>query len=199
MNNKGFTLVELLATIVIIGLVMGIATNNVLKHIKTTKTQSEKIFIEKTTKLIDEYLSTNGSNLTVKGPNISFEKEYYGYSKNKDKEGSTKEIVTANELNGFNISELINKNLVDINDFINPSNKKRCLEKNNTGTYIKNPQIRVWKDSDYVYYYYIDLSKTNTSCDISEANGIISTITPSLCLQISNASYDAEKRKCIIS
>ena len=36
-------------------------------------------------------------------------------------------------------------------------------------------EIKVYKDSDYVYYYYVDLSETNTSCDISEENGIIDT------------------------
>ena len=47
MNNKGFTLVELLATIVILGVVMGIATYGVLSAINNSKLKSENCSLKK--------------------------------------------------------------------------------------------------------------------------------------------------------
>ncbi len=194
MNNKGFTLIELLATIVILGLVMGIATNGVISYINTSKKRSELLFVEKTSKLIDDYLSLKGSTLSIVTNNAyTFNKEYEDL---REKEKKRTEEVTVNELESFNLSNIIDENLVDINDFINPSNKEKCLVINNTGEYINNPQIKVWKDTDFVYYYYADLSEDNTSCNISKENGIISNIPEKLCTQMSG-NYD--EGKCILS
>lgn len=64
MNRKGFTLIELLATIVILGIVGGIATYGVINTINTSKLKSEKIFVDKLSNLIDDYLDLYSSELT---------------------------------------------------------------------------------------------------------------------------------------
>ena len=65
LNNKGYTLVELLATIVVIAVIMGIATNGVISVIKTSRIKSEKIFVDSLETAIEGYLSVKGSSIEV--------------------------------------------------------------------------------------------------------------------------------------
>ena len=46
LNNKGFTLIEVLVVIAMIALIAGIAIPNVLSSINTSKSVSEKAMIE---------------------------------------------------------------------------------------------------------------------------------------------------------
>ena len=59
LNSKGFTLVELLATIVILAIISGIATYGVIGAINKSKAKSEQIFVDKLSNLIDDYLDLN--------------------------------------------------------------------------------------------------------------------------------------------
>lgn len=172
MNNKGFTLVEILAVIVILGLIMGIATTGVLSAINTSKNKSEKIFVDKISTAIDSYLTQNGSSLPKKTDLI------YEFKKcqKKGKE-DTCSSVQAYELESITINDLITKNILIKEDAINPKNKKQCFKK-------QSPTIRIFKDSDYVYYYYLDLSGNNTDCEISQENAIINTLPAALKEQV---------------
>ena len=171
MGRKGFTLVELLATIVIMSLVLGIASYSVIGIINTSKEKSEKIFVDKIGVAIEQYIALEGRKL-VKDNN-------YNYTFNKCKTSSCNDIkeVEATEL--FDGSEyvklnvLIEKNFFEDNKLINPVNKKNCLDG-------KEPIIRIFRDSDYVYYYYVDLSGDKTSCEISSENAIINTLPDGL-------------------
>ena len=194
MNNKGFTLVELLATIVILGVVMGIATYGVLSAINNSKLKSEKLFTEKIGDSIKGYLSYYGTK------DLSPTETTYTFNKctrtNTDGECEINKTVSASEqkkLEGINtynditIETITSVNLKSFNkeDLINPRTKKNCVEG-------KNPIIRVFKDSDYVYYYYLDLSANNTSCEISDENAIVTNIPKGLCNSLSG-TYDSEK------
>lgn len=166
MNNKGFTLIELLATLVILSLVMGIASAGVTSYIKTSKNKSEKVFVEKLSSSIEAYINLNGSNL----PKI--DNTTYSFLKCRTSTCNTDEnsyTATAYQVTSIYLTDLISAKIIDEAKVINPSNKEKCLSNG------KNPEIKVYKDSDYVYYYYVDLSETNTSCDISKENGIIDT------------------------
>lgn len=203
MNNKGFTLIELLATVVILGLIMGIATTGAVNYINSSKKKSEHIFVEKTGKLIEEYISLKGMSLNMTSNTYTFTKLYGVGTNTANTDGSDNVIAT--ELTNVKLSALIDQNLVDINSFINPLNKEKCLIKVNN-TYQKNPNIRVFKDEDLVYYYYVDLSETNTSCNISKDNGILTNIPENLCTAIGKKEIDSnrfdyfntDKRKCIL-
>jgi len=46
LNNNGFTLVEVLAVIIIISIILGIAIPNVMTSVNTSKNSSEKILID---------------------------------------------------------------------------------------------------------------------------------------------------------
>lgn len=134
MNNKGFTLVELLATIVILGLVMGIATYGVISAIDSSKKKSEEVFVSKFTSAIDSYLALNGDKLGEKSGG-----------------GSSSPDQNLVELNSFKLSDLADEDLIDRDKFINPRNKKDC--------YNGDATIRVFRDKQYVYYYYFDFKQ----------------------------------------
>lgn len=167
MNNKGFTLVEVLAVVVILGIILGIATYSVIGIIETSRTKSEQIFVEKLSKLIDDYIDLESSNFKEFGAFYDFQK-----CNNSDAcyESTAREInkITCDGNDcSFHLSDLVDAGLVLEDDIKNPRNKKYCLDD-------KDPVITIYKDSEYVYYYYVNLSGDKTSCGI-EKNGIIDT------------------------
>ena len=105
MNNKGFTLVELLATIVILGIVMGIASYGVISAINSSKDKSQDVFVGTFVKAIDSYLSMNASN---------FE------DGNKDNG-----MIS---LGSISLNDLINAKFIDQDKFVNPKNKMSCYK-----------------------------------------------------------------------
>lgn len=174
MNRKGFTLVELLAVIVILGVIGGIATIGVLSTINKSKDKSETIFVDKLSTLIEEYLdlyrgelqeSDNTEYTFTKCENKSCTKNYKSKAKELTKE------------DGITIQDLIAKGIVHPEDLVNPKNKKKCFN-DNDDTKPDNTTIRVYRDDEYVYYYYVDLS--NTSCELSNDNKIIDTLPDKL-------------------
>ena len=173
MNNKGFTLVELLAVIVILSLVMGIASYGVLSAIESSKNSSEKIFVEKIGGLIDEYLALKGSRLGLKNSDnpILWCKKGSCSSDNSD-------LDSTYELNSFSFNDIIDEDLIDEDQIVNSRNKKNCFGNGSNNS--KNPIVRVFRDSDYVYYYYVDLRGNKTYCEVSNDNGVINTLPSNL-------------------
>lgn len=170
MGRKGFTLVELLATIVILSVILGIASYSVIGIINTSKKKSEKIFVDKIGVAIEEYIGLYGSSLSKGADSYTF-KKCNTSNCNETKDVEVFELYKNGESVELNI--LIEENFFDDENLVNPVNKKDCL----SGV---NPKIRIFKDSDYVYYYYVDLSGSNTSCEISDENGIINTLPSEL-------------------
>lgn len=177
MNNKGFTLIELLGVLVLLSVILGVATFSVFSVIESSKTKSEKLFVEKLSDSIDDYLDLNGSSLDNG-------LEEYVFSKCMDKNCQNKYEVFAYSLQNcvgdddckVRLSDLVEEGLVKEEDVINPRNSKQCLDIEKG----IDPEIVIFKDSDYVYYYYVDLSGDNTLCDISLENGFINTLPDSL-------------------
>lgn len=179
-NNKGFTLVELLATIVLIAILGGIATVSVIGVINTSKNKGEKIFVDKIETAIETYLSLNSSSFSKKPDGLTgkffkdtgrkkddetpdtVERDYYEYKYKYNNEN-------------FTLDKLVEAKLISSDTFINPKNKMQCFD---NGEY-PYPEIRVFKDSDFVTYYYVSLEKNN--CDIDEGNWIITNIPKNLC------------------
>lgn len=172
MNRKGFTLVELLAVIVILGVIGGIATMGVLSTINKSKEKSEAIFVDKLSTLIEEYLDLSRGDLAYK------DTATYTFNKCEDStctnsyEATAKELVK-NDANDVTIQDLITSGLINKEDLVNPKNKEKCFDHSG-----ENYNIRVFRDDEYVYYYYVDLS--NSNCELSEDNSIINTLPDSL-------------------
>ena len=193
MGNKGFTLIEMLAVVLILSIIMGIATNGVISYINTSKIKSEKIFVDKIANYIDSYIVLYGSSMNTIGNEYTF-KKCKKLTKNNDELEciySNSYDVTAIELNSFSLDKITEgnnnegyANLVEKDDLVNPGNKKKCFDETN------NPYVRVFRDSDYVYYYYVDLS--NNVCEIHEENKIINNIPDNLCASIKNKGVNLE-------
>ena len=177
MNNKGFTLVEMLAVVVILAIISGIAVNGVLSYINTSKKKSEEIFVQNLETYIDNYLDLYNGELNTTNTTYTFEK-----CKRVNQSGECYD-VKAYQLDSFSILNITEADvkLVDKNDLINPANKKQCFTS-------ANPSIKVYKDEDFVYYYYLDL-KGNNNCDITE-NTIITNLPTALCKKIFGESLE---------
>ena len=168
MNNKGFTLIELLATIVILSLVMGISVSGVMDAINYSKDRGEKLFVSKLSKSIDDYINLKGSSMVQSGSTYTFDK--------KNNIGNSTYGVSAYQLkknsgNSFQIMDLVSEKLVDQVKLVNPKNKKQCFDNSH------NPVIEVYRDSDYVYYYYVQFNSGNNRCEL---NTCISTLPSGL-------------------
>ena len=168
MNNKGFTLIELLATVVVLSLVLGIATHGVISAINNSKTRGEELFVTQLSKIIDGYIEEYGSSLQVVGSTYTFSK--------KNNLGNSTYSVESNQVKNSGRSiyvlDLVNGGFIDEAKFINPKNKKKCFGQRN------NPEIKIYRDSDFVYYYSIDLS--NNLCEIEQDHAKINTLPDEL-------------------
>ena len=189
MDNKGFTLVEVLATIVILAVIMGIASYGVLNVIKTSKEKSEKIFLDKLGETIETYIKQNKFNFEfedsaagsftkcrmVKDDGSCFEED--------PEQVSFSKIKTPIKLKTIQDSNLINNNII-----INPKNKLECIS-----TEI-NPEIDIYRDEDMVYYYYVNMS--NSACEVDENNKNVTNIPQNLCNSLSEYNYNESLKVC---
>lgn len=181
MNRKGFTLVELLAVVALLGVIGGIATMGVLSTINKSKEKSEAIFVDKISTLIEEYLDLNRGDLEYM--NMDPETSGYSFDKCENKDCSKSYGATAKELvkkdghSYVTIQDLITTGLIGEADLVNPKNKEKCF--NNS---VENYNIRVFRDDEYVYYYYVDLS--SNTCNLSEDNSKINTLPESLATKV---------------
>ena len=151
MNNKGFTLVELLATIVILGIVMGIASYGVINAINSSKNKSEEVFVNKLGTFIDSYIVENTSIFNDNIKCGSFIKKIYSGDK----------TVDISKVGSFSITELVDKEFVDRSKFVNPKNKEDC--------YNSSVSVNVYRDDDYVYYYSVNF---NGVCGLRKYNSL---------------------------
>lgn len=135
MNRKGFTLVELLAVIVIMAIVLVIAIPSSISGYKKTKLKAEETFVKRLSQVVDSYTTLNITDISF--PSI-------GETKIK-KDGENKQ-VTVYRVN-ISIQNLIEENIISKSDYINPNNKdKECNV---------NAEIEIYKDSDFVYCHKI--------------------------------------------
>ena len=168
MNNKGFTLIELLATIALLAIVGGIATVGVISAINNSKLKSEKIFVDKISNLIDEYLILNKPTYEVTNSKKEFEK----CSRADDCYTVTATQIKKSNEESIYLKDLVDANIIEEDQLVNPKNKEKCF-------ITANPEIVIYKDEDYVYHYYVDLSNNN-DCDINYENSLIDNMPENL-------------------
>lgn len=135
MNRKGFTLIEVLAVIVIMGILLVMVVPNVLSVYRDSRLKSEEIFLGRLSQTIDSYVK-------LKSNEIEF----------KDSISATKDSNTVTVYHGeISIQDILNSNLLTTSNFINAGNKNATC---NT-----DAVISVYRDTDYVYCYKIKSSE----------------------------------------
>lgn len=143
MKKNGFTLVELLATLVILGIVVGITIVSVNGSLSKAKEGTEKVFIKTLNDAISLYLDYNGNDLVY--GNVP------GNASCEVVKSSGNSLVKYSSINFQNI---IDDGILSESDFKNPANETvRC----------DASTINVYRDSDYVYYYSYTLNCLSNS------------------------------------
>lgn len=130
MNNKGFTLVELLVTIILVGVLGAIAYTTVINVYDASKKKNEDIFIGRLSNVIDDYIALYHDDYN------------YSYYKESVKETGT---VSVSRSDLVSLDKLGEKKLVNL-PIINPRNKNTC-----------DGDFYIYKDSDYVFCFSIIL------------------------------------------
>lgn len=134
MNKKGFTMIELLAVIVVLGIILVITFPNITDVLKGSKLKTEEAFIDRLSQSIDSYVTLNSGS-------IGFTKDEKSYYKPNEEEPVVvyKGTIT--------IQDIINDGIINEKDYKNPANENVNCN--------KSAQIDVYRDSDYVYCHKI--------------------------------------------
>ena len=155
MNRRGFTLVELLATLVILGVVLGITIVSVNGIFKDSKNKTEDVFVGTIKDAMEIYLSSSD----VKDLDFSVE-----CSNTLNKSFGNRKVYKAYT----NFGEVINSDYRPISqsDLVNPANEDVSCRLG------ENISINIYRDEDFVYYYSVD--KSNFGCLLGE--GVINNL-----------------------
>ena len=153
MNKKGFTLVELLATLVILGIVVGIAIIGITGVFKNTKAKTENVFVSTLEDALDIYLDSDARRLSFSSTSMCTSKNIYESSSN----------LTFNDVINSNYSPL------QENDLVNPANEAVVCN--------SNAKVDIYRDDNYVYYYKVN--KNDFGC--LKNSGYITNL-PSECI-----------------
>ena len=182
MNKKGFTLIELIATIVVLGIVVGITVVGINYNIDNAKKKSENVFIGTLMDAIEMYFDDNGSV-----SKLNWSANTVGTIDKVKK--SNVPVYEASSLISFeNIIESKYSPILE-SDLINPATKKKCTS--------LNAIIHIYKDADEVYYYYIsrsllvDADDEHSSCLLDSDETYISNLPDTI---INNFSYWGDKK-----
>jgi len=144
MNKKGFTLVELLATLVILGIVMGIVLISTTGGFDKAKNSTEDVFVKTLEDALDIYLDSDARNL-------SFNTMCSSTINKTHKTGVKVYKSTSN----VTFNDVINSSFkpITMGDMHNPANKGK--DNYNCST---DGTLNIYRDEDYIYYYKIEKS-----------------------------------------
>ena len=152
MDKKGFTLVELLATIVILGIVVGITIVAVNVNANRAREMSEEVFVKSIGDAISAYLDSPYKQLSFT--------ELGCYQKNT----TGKVAIYKAEINFNDVISL--DHLMEQSDLVNPSSGDDCA-------LASNIPVTIYRDSNFVYYYKIN--KSDFGC-FGDSTGTINNL-----------------------
>ena len=154
MNRHGFTLVELLATLVVLGIIMGIVVVSVNGNFGDAKNQTEDVFVATIEDALDVYLDSDAKKLE-----FPYKSEDSFCTLNKT-HGSVSVFKSSTVVTFYNVINSTYHPIAE-SDLINPANKDVACANSSDIT------VNVYRDSDFVYYYSIDgkeFQKDNDNC-----------------------------------
>ena len=158
MNRKGFTLVELLATIVILGIVVGVTVVSINGIFGNTKKKTEDVFVKTLEDALNIYLDSDAHGLKFSNTEVCIIAKKHG----NVKVYKSSDNLTFNDIINSRYSPLTES------DIKNPANETVKCD--------LGAAVNIYRDGDYVYYYKVE--KSNLKCLID--NDIITNL-PSSC------------------
>lgn len=143
MNRKGFTLLELLTTFVILGFIVLVSVFSISRAFNITKKKSEDVFVETIKDAMEMYLTSDD----VK--KLEFTTECRNtLNKSFGDRKVYKKVITFNDVIYSEYKPIATS------DFVNPANEDvQCNV---------NASLTIYRDEDYVYYY--SVSKSSFGC-----------------------------------
>lgn len=142
MNRKGFTMVEVLGVIIVLGIVLIISFPNLTSSFQSGKLKSEEVFVNRVSEAVDSYVTLNSNNITFTS-NGAATKTYSG----------TNHAVNIYQ-GEITINHIINDGIITQKDYLNPNNETQSCS--------TNLPIYIYRDSDFVYCHKIP--KTSIDC-----------------------------------
>ena len=149
MNRRGYTFIELLGVIVLLGIILVIAIPSITEALKRSRIKSEEVFLDKLSDTIDSYVTLNSDSL-------SFESAGPGKKRYRENE-ETVSIYKATTTTTMN--DIIKSNLITEKDFKDPAFDTNCN---------KNAVVEIYRDSDYVYCHKIKIEGSDGLNCLSE-------------------------------
>lgn len=148
MNRKGFTLIEVLAVIVILGIIFVVVAPNILNIYDDSKLKSEKIFLDRLSQTIDSYIKLNTDTISFNTSITGTKCTEYQKVNNKDVCKSDSSYSVSIDKAIISFQNLIDYKILTDDDFVNAGNKENVCK--------STAEIEVYKDSDYVYCYKVN-------------------------------------------
>lgn len=144
-NNKGFTMIELLTVIVLIGIIMSITIYSVIPNIDKSKEEVEKVFVNNLNNALETFIDKNKNSFIIGDNKGTIDKVI-------NTQGDTTSVNVYEIFNDdgelVQFSDVISTGFLKERDFINPKNEVKCNI---------NTSITIYRDDDFVYYYKYDL------------------------------------------
>lgn len=156
MNKKGFTLVELLTTLVILGIVVSLTIVGMNISLNNTKKKTEEVFIGTIKDALKMYLDSDARKL-------KYDIEVCTISKalnDSVKVYKTSSSVTLDTIINSKYSPLLEE------DLVNPNNEDAECKLAAT--------VNIYRDDDYVYYY--KTNKNELGCLTLDLDGYITNL-----------------------
>ena len=157
MNRKGLTLIELLAVIVVLGLVLLISVPIISDAYTKSKIKSEEVFVDRLTQAIDSYVKLNSDTMS-----FSCKSDNKCVGRKTVNEKDTYNITY--QMGTITINDIIKDGILTQKDFVNAGNNNKDVKCNN------DAEVEVYKDSDFVYCYKMEIDSLNCLTDAYKKN-----------------------------
>jgi len=161
MNTKGFTLMELLVSLVILGIVTAIAIAYMNYNYNSTLSKTEEIFVDTIHDALKLYLDGDAKNLNFPSGSVCTLNKTHG----------TVYLHKATETLTFD--NVLSSSYVPLvsDELVNPANKDKSNYRCKS-----DGSLFIYRDDDYVYYYFI--RKDSFRC-LNDDAGYITNLPPS--------------------
>ena len=156
MNNKGFTLVELLAVLVLLSIVVGITISVFNVNLGDSKKKTEEVFVDTIKDSLDMYLTSRQAR------SLNFSTQCSDMLQKTHGNVKVYKVST-------NFKSVIESEYKPITqkDLVNPADEDlKCEDADEI-------EITIYRDSDYVYYYRVEKNEFNCLKNIGTLKEIL--------------------------